>query len=214
MPALTPNRFYPYSIPTDPTDIPGALQSLAEAIDDDVCVLTNQVMGRPVAQFRGTASFITPSTSLVDIAIPPFPAFFRVPFDTVDFDTIGCTMQSMEPENRLIRPNVPGFYMAVVTIYVPTITLAGVNVDFMDTQIHRGNSATPALATTRLSGASHNIGAGPDDRNVRILTDGGTGFFNGTTDSFAVEFRADTTPNVAGYEISTRTLTILRMTQS
>jgi hypothetical protein len=36
MPAFTPNRNYPYSLPSDPADVPEAIQDLAEAINDDV----------------------------------------------------------------------------------------------------------------------------------------------------------------------------------
>lgn len=213
MPAFTVNRNYPYSVPTDPADIPQALQDLAEAIADDVCALTNGVTGRPVARFRGTGTFNSESPAF-SLGAPPTDSFYRVPFDTEDFDTIGVTMQSQEVGNRLILPDVPGFYFAIGTVYVPTLTTAGAVVNFLDIELQLGDASNPLGATTKLAGSSHNIAVDANDRNVRVFSLSSGTFMNGTTDAFALEFRADTTPNIAEYPIAERTLTILRMTTS
>lgn len=213
MPANTPNRTYPYSVPADPTDIPGALQALAEAIDADVCALINGVAGRPVAQFRGTGTFASPSPSEA-LSPPPSDVFYRVPFDVEEFDTANVTMQSMEIENRLIFPEDPGFYFALATVQVPILTTAGATVNFMGLQIRKGSTAIPQALASRLVGGSHNNPVDANDRNVRVMSVGCGAFMNGTTDAFCVEWRADTTPNVAEYVIGERTLTILKMTQS
>jgi len=80
----------------------------------------------------------------------------------------------------------------------------------------RGDYTNPtSLATApRLGGTSHNVPVDANDRNVRVLSLAVGCFMNGTTDAFSVEFRADTTPNTAGYVIGERTITILKMTQS
>lgn len=209
MPAFTVNRGYPYSLPTDPADVPAALQSLAEAIDDDVCSLTNSIAGRPASRFRGTGTFDSFTTSLGFTV-----GTVRVPFDTTDFNTVPATMQSQEVGNRLIKPDVPGFYFVLGTVYVPVMTVAGTTVNFMAIQIRKCDASSPLTNGTRLVGSSHNVPVSADDRNVRVFSVGTGVFMNGTTDAFSLEFRADTTPDVASYTINERTLTFMRMTQS
>lgn len=215
MVAFTTFRNYPYSTPGDPAKVPAALQALAEAIDTDVCALTAGAAPRQVARLRGTGTYNSPAPS-VAIGAPPYPAFYRLPFDTVDFDTIGISVQSQDLQNRLLMPTVAGFYFAIATVYVPALTAPGVTVSFMDVSIQRGNATVPAGGTSRQAGTSHNVPVDTSslDRSVRLFTVGSGGFFNGTTDAFAVDFRADTSPDTSSYPIGERTLTILRMTQS
>lgn len=210
MPAFTVNRGYPYPLGSDPGDVPQALEDLAEAIDDDVCSISAGLSGRPMARYRGTGSFSSPAPAA---PLTADPTKYRVPFDVEDFDTIGVTPQSMEIGNRLIKPDVPGFYVFICTVYVPVLTLA-TTLELMDVQVKQGSAAAPGAATTLLSGSSFNQPVSGDDRNIRVISCGGGVFMNGTTDAFCVEFLADTTPNVAEYIIGERTLTLLRMTQS
>lgn len=216
MPTTTPNRAYPYPLPGDPTDIPGDMQRLAEAIDDDVCQLGLELEGRPVARFRGTGPFISESTARANVNAPATPFDDRIPFDTTDFNTANVIMTSPDVGNRLIFPDDPGFYFALVTLYVPVFTIAGATVTYMGLQIRRGDFTNPTslLPAPRLAGCSHNVPVDAFDRNVRVMSLGVGCFMNGTTDAFSVEFRADTTPNTSGYEIGERTITILKMTQS
>jgi len=214
MPAFTANRGYPYSVPTDPVDVPGALQALAEAIDTDVCALQAGVTGRPVARFRGTGTF--PSASPTHpVNTPPAPYSDRIPFDTTDFNTANVTLGSAEPGQRLIFPEDPGFYFALATVYVPLLTAAATTL-FMGLQIRRGDFTNPTSLVTapRLGGCSHNTPVETHDRNVRVMSLGIGVFMNGTTDAFSVEWRADTSPDVSEYVIGERTITILKMTQS
>lgn len=206
----TPNRLYPYADPADPADVAGHLQEMAEAIDADVCALTDAVASRPSARFRGTGTFVSESTAF-PLTAPPFPSFFRLPFNIEDYDTADVDMQPQEVGNRLIKPNQAGFYFCLATLQVPTLTLAA-TVNFMGFQLRKGNAASPLLGATRLSGDSHNIPVNADDRNVRIFSVGGGSFMNGTTDAFCLEFRADTTPDVAGYPVYERSLTLIKMT--
>lgn len=212
MPAFTVNRGYPYSIPTDPANVPAALQALAEAIDDDVCTLTNNVMGRPVSQFRGTVSF-TNHTPAYPLDAPPFPYVPRIPFDTTDFNTANVTMQAQEVNNRLLFPEDPGFYFALATLKVPTLT-AATSMVYMDLQLRRGDATNPTAAATLLSRTSNSIAVETFDRNVRVLSVAVGCFMNGTTDAFSVEFNVDTNPDIGTYTLSDRSITILKMTQS
>jgi hypothetical protein len=220
MAGTTPNRLYPYPTLGDrlhiagSPDDPGDLQLLAEAIDDDVCAISAGLTGRPVARFRGTGTFASPSTS-APLSPPPSDTFYRVPFDTEDFNTANITMQSQEVGNRLLFPEDPGFYFAVATVYVPVLTVAGATVNYMGLQIRKGTIATPTALAGRVSGSSHNLPvSATDDRGVRLMSVSAGIYMNGTTDAFCVEWRADTTPDVAEYVINERTITILKMTQS
>jgi hypothetical protein len=214
MPATTPNRLYPYPTNADPVDVPGDLQRLAEAIDADVCAIEAGLTGRPVARFRGTGSFGSPSTS-APLSPPPTDTFYRVPFNVVDFNTANITMQSQEIGNRLLFPEDPGFYFAIATVYVPPMTVSGATVNYMGLQIRKGDIGTPTNLAGRVSGSSHNVPvSSADDRGVRLMSVSAGIFMNGTSDAFCVEWRADTTPDVAEYVINERTITILKMTQS
>jgi hypothetical protein len=214
MPATTPNRFYPYPLPADPTDVPGDMQKLAEAIDDDVCGIEATLTGRPVARFRGTGTFASPSTS-APLSPPPSDSFYRVPFDTEDFNTAGLVMQSQEVGNRLIFPTRVGFYFVIATVYVPPLTVAGATVNYMGLQIRKGTIASPTTLAGRVSGSSHNLPvSSTDDRGVRLMSVSAGIYMNGVTDAFCIEWRADSTPDVAEYVINERTITVLQMTQS
>lgn len=215
MPLNTPNRSYPYPIPADPTDIPGDLQRLAEAIDADVCALQAGVSGRPVARFRGVGPFASTSTNRPFVNSPGTPYEDRIPFNVTDFNTANVTMMSPDVGQRLIFPEDPGFYFALATVYVPTFTLAA-TVSFMGLQIRMGDASNPTvlLPSARLGGSSHNLPVGVDDRGVRVLSLGIGMFMDGITNAFSVEFRADTTPDTSEYVIGDRTITILKMTQS
>lgn len=214
MPATTPNRLYPYPLPADPTDVPGDLERLANAIDDDVCSIRAGLTGRPVSRFRGTGTFASPSTS-APLSPPPSDTFYRVPFDTTDFNTANVTMQAQEVGNRLLFPEDPGYYYVTATVYVPPLTVAGATVNYMGLQIRKGTIASPTTLATRLAGSSHNLPVSSvDDRGVRLMSVTCGAFMDGTVDAFCVEWRADSTPDVAEYVINERTITIQKMTQS
>lgn len=216
MPANTPNRLYPYPVPLDPTDIPGDMQRLAEAIDTDVCALGAGLTGRPVARFRGTGPYTSESTARANVNAPATPYDDRIPFNVEDFNTANVIMTSPDVGQRLIFPDDPGFYFALATVYVPTFTIAGATVGLMGLQIRQGDFTNPTslLPAPRLAGCSHNVPVDANDRNVRVMSLAVGCFMNGTTDAFSVEFRADTAPNTSGYVIGDRTITILKMTQS
>jgi hypothetical protein len=212
MPAVTPNRGYPYPLPADPADIPQAFQDLAEAIDNDVCALTNGVTGRPASRFRGTAPYtsITPQLPVFD----PAQGFrSRLPFDTTDFNTANVTLQSQDMGNRLIFPEDPGFYFVLTTVYIPILTLP-TTPTYFQFMLRRANVVTPIPIGTRLGATSNNVAISADDRNVRLMSLGMGVFMNGSTDAFSVDLTLETTPAVDGWPIGERTITLIKMTQS
>lgn len=212
MPAFTANRLYPYAVPTDPANVPASLQATAQAIDADVCALTNGVTGRPVARFRGTTPF-TSITTAFPVNAPPNVFTARIPFDTEDFNTANVVLGAQGIGDRLIFPDDAGFYSVLATVHVPVNTVAGSTLTFMGLQIRKGDITNPTLgASVRQAGYSSNFPVDTDDRNVRLQALGTGIFMNGTTDAFSIEWRADTTPDIAGYAIGERSVTIIKMT--
>lgn len=214
MPAFTPNRGYPYPLPTDPADVPQAFEDLANAIDNDVCALANGVIARPASRFRGIAPYTSPTTqNLIDMQAIQFTA--RLPFDTTDFNTANVTLQPMEAGNRLVFPEDPGFYFALATVTIPVLTIA-TTPDFFSLTFHKADVTVPnsIVLGQRLGATSNFVAVDANDRNVRLMSLGVGCFMNGTTDAFSVEFLAETMPAVSGYALGERTITILKMTQS
>lgn len=211
MPAFTVNRGYPYPLGSDPADVPGALQSLAEAIDDDVCAFQDTIANRPAARFVGTGPFASVSPTH-PVNSPPTPYTDRIPFNVEVFNTANIVMMSEAVGYRLIWPQDPGFYFAVVTVSIPQLTLAATT-DYLGLQVRRGDGTNPTslVPAPRLAGTSNPVGSGPQGR---ILSLGLGVFMNGTTDAFSVEFRAATNPAVSEYVIGDRSITILKMTES
>lgn len=106
MPAFTPNRNYPYSLPTDPADVPISLQDLAEAIDLDLRNVEDQVLARPFAQVSGTTpQKVQPNVSTTML------------FDFVDFDNDGMASLSQFPTR--LQPQTAGTYWVYVELNCP-----------------------------------------------------------------------------------------------
>lgn len=118
MPAFTPNRNYPYSLPSDPADVPHSIQDLAEAIDLDLRAVEDQVLARPFAQVSGT----TPQTVQPGVSTTML-------FDFVDFDNDGMSSLSQFP-TRLV-PQTAGTYWVYVELGCPP-QFAATNDPFQD----------------------------------------------------------------------------------
>lgn len=106
MPANTPNRGYPYSIPTDPADVPGALQSLAEAIDTDLVSVDATITPKPFCQVRGTLFQSVPPGGVVTME-----------YDFVDYDN--DQMANLGTAPTQILPTTPGTYWIYTEILCP-----------------------------------------------------------------------------------------------
>lgn len=136
MPAFTVNRGYPYPVPTDPTDVAGDIQDLAEAVDADLQELQSIVGPRPMARVRG----VTPVTSEGVTA-----DFVELPLELIDFNiggAIAAPLTSGRPQMLL-----PGMWLGVVTyIYSQPAgpNVASIGVDLIDvasnTEIGRSNT--------------------------------------------------------------------------
>jgi hypothetical protein len=117
MPAFTPNRNYPYSVPADPVDIPGDIQRLAEAIDTDVHTLTENITVRPAMRLSGTDPFITTTTTGTGELLP---------LDNEDFNTgieyLRATQIVGSSVRRTIRILTPGLYFILGTVAYPRPT--------------------------------------------------------------------------------------------
>lgn len=210
MPGFTPNRAYPYAVPTDPADVPASMQATAEAMDDDICALIASVGPRPAAQFRSEAPYksISPSTALTD----PFnPTRFRLPFDETDFNTCNVELMSQAAGIRMVRPTEVGLYMVVGILAVPQI-LHNVSTVFMDLEIHKNNSGTPGTVGPRVAASSHTFGIGADDNGVRMIQVGLGIHCNGTTDALSLEWRGDTNPDAADWTLGRRKIMLIKMT--
>lgn len=104
MPGATPNRGYPYPLAGDPVDIPGDLQRLAEAIDDDLEVVSATVRPRNAAQARSSQP----------VVVAPNIIQTLVPFDTIDYDNASLFQLTSDPYTiRLVAGRVYWIYAAI-----------------------------------------------------------------------------------------------------
>lgn len=136
MPAFTPNRGYPYPLPTDPADVPQALQDLAEAVDDDVEARDVVIRSRPFVKVRGSNT--TP--------VPVSGGQVYLPFEIEDFDT--DDMADLSVNRTSITIQTAGFYWAHarVRIYLtgtpPTNPFVIMSINVNDTPITVGRYHT------------------------------------------------------------------------
>lgn len=103
MPANTPNRGYPYSIPGDPANVPGALQALAEAVDTDLAAIQTTIHSRPM--FRVTAS-ATQSMNLTDVV--------TLQFTDLESNVNNALVPVPALPGTLVRPSA-GFWYFIAT---------------------------------------------------------------------------------------------------
>ena len=197
MPANTP-RGYPYSLPADPADVPGAIQDLAEAIDPDMQARVDDIHRRPT--FRLSAN-----TPVVFSAFVGFLQVKQLPFEVVDVNVEGAIPAISGGVGRIV-PQLPGFWWFQAAMTIPR---AGAT--FMDTITISMQTATQVLTrnTTHL--------APPVSDGANLLTVTAGTFFNGTTDYIEVMGQAHSitpTANVPSLTIRNRFLLGRRMTES
>ena len=125
MPALTPNRSYPYPLPTDPTnvagspDAPGDIELLAEAMDDDITENLEPVAVAPriLGHMRaGQSQTIVPNTET--------QLSFQVEYQDTD------DMVNVINNPTLMTINTSGIYVVWALMSVPFFSepVAGPNV--------------------------------------------------------------------------------------
>ena len=103
MPAFTPNRAYPYSLPTDNNDVAGAIEALATAVDTDVQALQALVGPRPMARVRG----VTPVTHEGAASV-----FGDLYFELIDFNIGGAIAPLTSGRPQIL---LPGMWLVVAT---------------------------------------------------------------------------------------------------
>lgn len=67
MPTPTPNRGYPAPVPSDPADIPAAMQAIADAVDTDLATYAPQILARPFFRMTASAPQVMPFTTVADL---------------------------------------------------------------------------------------------------------------------------------------------------
>lgn len=198
MPATTP-RGYPYSIPSDPADVPTAIQNLAEAIDVDVQAREESIHPRPAFRLTGTESVTYASGG-------PVSKSFAQPFNTQDA-MVGAAIDPVTGSVTRIIPRLPGFWWIHGSITWPRAGSAGLIRTFGITL----QTGAGILARN----CSHIMPpAGDGSNNISVVTGQ---YFNGTTDYIEMIGTAIYTASVPGGQsmvIRRRYLTAMRMTES
>lgn len=188
MVAFTPNRAYPYSTPTDPADIPAALQALAESVDLDMQDLNNTLTRRPFCKVRSDTS--------VRQVFPADTVNTELEFDFVEFDSAGISNLSVEPTR--LTPTSPGFWMVWAAIEAPLAP-----VDLKDFVLRfNGGDLTRYGQTTN----TPTIAVG------QMMTMAAMAFMDGVNDYFTATFN----PTVAfqDFKIRNKQMACFRLTSS
>lgn len=163
MPSFTP-RGYPYSDPTDPADVPQAIEDLAEAIDPDVQARADSISPREMFHLTSTTVVAFPSGA-------PFTVSAAMPFDVVDANVGGSIAPFSTPTERIV-PLLPGFWWFQGSVTFPRASAA--NRDLYGVALRQNSSVTLGRS------ASHIRPPAADGSNNIACASGA--YFNGTTD--------------------------------
>lgn len=187
MVAFTPNRAYPYSTPTDPADIPEAIQALAESIDLDVQDLTDSLTRRPFCKVRSNTS-----------VRQTFPAdqITELEFDFVEFDPAGVSNLSVDPTR--LTPTSAGFWFVWTAIEVP---LAPNDLDDFFLRMNGGELTRYGQTTSAPA-----VTAG------QMMTMGAMAFMDGVNDYFTATF--EPVAAFEDYKIRNKQMACFRLTDS
>lgn len=197
MPANTPNRGYPYSIPADNNDVAAAIQSLAEAVDTDLATLAPSILARRVARVSRTTpvSFGTTMTAR-DIS-----------WNSLDINLRGTLGTFPPPFANRITPLFPGWWMAVGEISfnsVPAVSppFTWANLELQTNGTRRGRTTDDDVVT--------------DTTNPQTITMtvGGGYLMNGTTDYFNMSTSIERVTAGANIEFFAASMTIWQLTES
>ncbi|MEU2510358.1 hypothetical protein ABZ621_37510 [Streptomyces sp. NPDC007863] len=195
MPGFTVNRGYPYSVPTDPTDVAGDIQALAEAIDADVQTLQSIVGPRPMARVRG----ITPVTMVGSGGTADTR---ELPLELIDFNVGGAIAPLTSGRVRML---LPGMWMAVGT-FIYSLP-SGANIAYVGAAlVDEANIAIGEVNT-------HLLPAVPEtQRNMDVS--GMTLINPGLNDTLFLRAEVRRFSGGAGETFRDRTLLLMRMTES
>lgn len=197
MPANTPNRGYPYSIPADNNDVAGSIQALAEAVDTDLFTLGPSILPRRVARVSRTTpvSFGTTMTAR------------DINWNSLDINLRGTVGSFPEPFAYRITPQFPGWWMGVGEISFNTVPAVSppwtwANLELNVNNIRRGRTTDDDVVT--------------DTTNPQTvtMTVGGGYLFNGTTDYFNMAVSIERVTAGANIEFFAASMTIWQLTES
>lgn len=163
MPLTTP-RGYPYSVPSDPADIPAALEAMARAVDADVQTRGEEIHARPMFRF---GSSNTP--------ISFYAAFTTTQTRALTFQTqdalVGDAADPVSGSVSRITPRLPGFWWFSAAFVYPYagssyLDLIGISLQTATTTLARHSTHQPTPQS---------------DANNNLSVSAGT-YMNGTTD--------------------------------
>jgi hypothetical protein len=203
MPAFTPNQLYPYSIPADPADVPGALQDLAEAVDTSLAGYEQLARGRAMAQFLGTVNNTIPGTALRG----------TFTWQLTDFNTpaVGMTgdVLAVEPftdaATTALKVQHDGFWFIFATVQARSVP-ASANIDELGVEILKNNSSV-----TNCRSGTHDVTLTAEP-TFTIDASVGLPLVAGDTISFRGLVRRIS--GASSVTFGRRSITLLRMTRS
>lgn len=197
MPALTPNRSYPYSVPTDNNDVAGAIQALAEAVDTDVQALQSLVGPRPMARVRGTTPVIHAGAA---------STFGVLRMEVIDFNVGGAIGPLADGTVKVL---LDGQWLMVATFEYSQPSGAGiatVGANLVGLPVLPGATPFGRVNTSRLPSGTE------VSRNMDVsalVNVGPSGL-----DTVMLESEVRRSSGGANMTFLTRTMTLLRMTES
>lgn len=184
MVAFTPNRGYPYSEPSDPADIPQAIQDLAEAIDIDMQLLSDSIVARPMAYVRSVSA---------DKQIFPAEQTTEATYDFIEVDTASISDLSNKPTR--LTPTSSGLWMVWGSIEVPDATYRTRDVFLRKNGVDITRSEYHVTDPTSVSPVA--------------MTLAGIEVMNGTTDYFTMTLNPDQA--TADFKIGNKRLACWRL---
>lgn len=193
---VTINRNYPWPDPTDPADVPEALEDLALAIDADVQSQYDRITTRSVAKAWRTSSptFITNWVSGLGI------------FQSLDDGFQINTNAAVELSGTRLYPREAGFWLFSASMSWPVVELTSPYPQGRHSEVW-------VNGLTMLGRDSFNDDIPVNDVSVETFASGGR-FMNGTTDYVQLSARvfSNTGANIPKVWLNTRALTAIRMT--
>jgi hypothetical protein len=178
MPAFTPNRNYPYSINSDPADIPAAIEALARAVDLDVENLDNSILQRPFA--KASSHSTTPQA---------FPSAVVTPmlYDFVDHDSDALVDLVSAPDRMTVTTT--GLWFVWGSVILPNFSYSSKNLHVLKNGVSSERNSMyfdipGRLITTSIGAVLHAV---PGDYfQVALQPNSFTGNVNVTSKQMAV----------------------------
>jgi len=196
---LTTARGYPYSIPTDPTDVPQAIESLALAVDADVQARDASIHARPVFRLSSTSSVPFYATAV-------FTMNRVLPLEVEDVNVGGAITPIGGISQSRITPMLPGYWWFQAAMTFPRS--GATSMDFIGITLQTNTQILARNATPM---------APPPSDGANNLSVSGGSYFNGTTDYvqlIGTSHAASPAPGSPSMVVRNRYLLGMRMTEA